>query len=321
MISPSGKYTWDQSGIYRDTLQNALGRDSVVFVINLAVHNVDTSVLVLPHDGILVSLANFSTYQWLDCDQNREPIAGGNSQTFRPKQSGYYAVVVANQYCTDTSTCHRFDFYNPDRDTVSITSCGEFVSPSARYVWNYSGVYRDTLFNRQEEDSIVFVLNLQVERINPNVLFTDELLVALQDSAEYQWLDCDKNYEILAFQTDQWYEPSENGNYAVEIRKNMCTDTSECLSFENLDAATMAREEAPHIYPNPGSGIFVIDAGNAALAGLEVRELSGKVIITQVVRGKNQTTINLTQQPAGLYWLQLHFEGGRQQRLPMVKLN
>ena len=58
------------------------------------------------------------------------------------------------------------------------------------------------------------------------------LLTADQNSATYQWLDCDNNYAVINGETNQAFSVSASGSYAVEITFVSCSgtqvDTSMC---------------------------------------------------------------------------------------------
>lgn len=101
--SPSGHYTWTNSGVYRDTLINVSGCDSVITVI-LTVTDIDTSITKT--DQFLMSEDYGSFYQWLDCNNNYSEIAGQNQQTFIPSSNGCFAVEIEKNGCIDTSFCH-----------------------------------------------------------------------------------------------------------------------------------------------------------------------------------------------------------------------
>ena len=57
-------------------------------------------------------------YQWLDCNNNNEPIAGATEQSFSPSVSGLYAVVVSDGDCSQTSEC----------TAVVVSSVGDLTS-------------------------------------------------------------------------------------------------------------------------------------------------------------------------------------------------
>ncbi|MBP6311627.1 MAG: T9SS type A sorting domain-containing protein [Flavobacteriales bacterium] len=53
----------------------------------------------------IVATAMDMEYQWLDCNNNNEPIAGATEQSFSPPVSGLYAVIVSDGDCSQTSEC------------------------------------------------------------------------------------------------------------------------------------------------------------------------------------------------------------------------
>jgi len=57
-------------------------------------------------------------------------------------------------------------------------------------------------------------------------------LTATQTGATYQWLDCLNGFQPIAGETNQSFTPSNDGNYAVEITVNGCSDTSSCFLIE-----------------------------------------------------------------------------------------
>ena len=54
-------------------------------------------------------------------------------------------------------------------------------------------------------------------------------LCANQDSAFYQWVDCDNNYSLIIGDTNQCFIPAVTGNYAVIVSYNSVVDTSDCF--------------------------------------------------------------------------------------------
>ena len=53
----------------------------------------------------LISNAEEISYQWIDCDNNNQPIFGATSQAFNPTMSGNYAVILTNGECSYTTGC------------------------------------------------------------------------------------------------------------------------------------------------------------------------------------------------------------------------
>jgi PKD repeat protein len=107
-VSPSGQYVWYASGAYLDILPNSVGCDSNI-IVQLTVVEVDTSIQF--NQQQLWANASNATYQWCMCDNSiLLPIANATNQSYTPMQSGYYAVIVTQQGCSDTSNCHYFNY-------------------------------------------------------------------------------------------------------------------------------------------------------------------------------------------------------------------
>jgi hypothetical protein len=105
-LSPSGRYTWDTSGVYLDTIPNSIGCDSIL-TINLVIQQIDTSVANLGATLTATASSPGTTYQWLDCNNAFTPITGATNQSYTPTITGDYAVEINQNGCTDTSFCHE----------------------------------------------------------------------------------------------------------------------------------------------------------------------------------------------------------------------
>ncbi|CAI8382235.1 MAG: Uncharacterised protein [Porticoccaceae bacterium UBA1117] len=99
--SPSGK-VWIESGIYKDTIPNLSGCDSIM-TIDLTINIVETGTTL--SGSTITSNALVSGYSWLDCTNNFSPIIGEVNQSFTPDNIGYFAVEVTTGVCVDTSAC------------------------------------------------------------------------------------------------------------------------------------------------------------------------------------------------------------------------
>ncbi|MDD4150096.1 MAG: T9SS type A sorting domain-containing protein, partial [Bacteroidales bacterium] len=104
-------YIWIDGNSYTEnnntathTLANSFACDSII-TLNLTINQTpDTSVT---QDGItLTANASGVTYQWLDCDNNLEPLVGETSQSFTATVDGSYAVEVSENDCIGTSSCY-----------------------------------------------------------------------------------------------------------------------------------------------------------------------------------------------------------------------
>ncbi len=94
--------TYAANGTYRHVKDGVLGCDST-FSLILEITPFEAEAqkfennLFCPVDG--------AAYQWVDCDNNFEFIAGATNQEFAPTRNGSYAVIVTQDECSDTSEC------------------------------------------------------------------------------------------------------------------------------------------------------------------------------------------------------------------------
>lgn len=99
--APDG-VVYTTSGIKTAIIPNPTGCDSVI-MINLTINTVDNSVS--QNLNTLNANASPATYQWLDCNNNFVPISGAIFQSYTPTADGYFAAIVTQESCTDTSAC------------------------------------------------------------------------------------------------------------------------------------------------------------------------------------------------------------------------
>ncbi|MDX1445229.1 T9SS type A sorting domain-containing protein [Lishizhenia sp.] len=103
-----GTNSYTTAGTYRDTLSGVNTCDSIV-VTTLTVADVIAEIDASTSPFSSVNQAANFTYQWLDCNNGNQAIAGETSATFNVTQNGSYALVVSNGTCTDTSECYILD--------------------------------------------------------------------------------------------------------------------------------------------------------------------------------------------------------------------
>jgi hypothetical protein len=105
-----GTTTHNTTGLFTDVLTAANGCDSTV-TTNLTV-DPTIDVTVTNASPVLTANQTGATYQWLDCNNSNQAIAGETNQNYTATVSGSYAVEITVGNCLDTSTC----------ETVTVTS-------------------------------------------------------------------------------------------------------------------------------------------------------------------------------------------------------
>jgi hypothetical protein len=126
-----------------------------------------------------------------------------------------------------------------------------------------------------------------------------------QTSATYRWLDCNNSNAVISGETAQTFIPTVNGNYAVEITLNGCTDTSACVNItsvgiNNINKTTMS------ISPNPVKDYLFIN-GTDQLLKASIYTINGSLVQKINVTDNKIDVSNLSQ---GMYILVVQTDKG-----------
>jgi hypothetical protein len=110
--------------------------------------------------------------------------------------------------------------------SISPTSCRTYTSPSKKYTWNRSGIYKDTILNKAECDSVI-TINLTISNsVDTSVVKKRNALTANAKDATYEWINCETNTPINV--TTRTLIATVSGKYKVNIDQNGCIGTSSC---------------------------------------------------------------------------------------------
>lgn len=148
--------------------------------------------------------------------------------------------------------------------------------------------------------------NINVNTIDNTVDLSGLTLTSNQTGAVYQWLDCDNGNAPIPGETTQSFTPSVNGNYAVEITLNGCTETSSCIVVNSV-GITESKTDNSIVFPNPGNGIYTIIGENfQGNTSVTIYTTEGKTIFQQSgLFGKDIIMIDISSHPQGIYLLEI----------------
>lgn len=140
--------------------------------------------------------------------------------------------------------------------------------------------------------------------VDTAVIQTSAVLTA-SGSGTYQWLDCNNAYSELTGETNQIFNATVNGSYAVEISSAGCIDTSYCFEINNIGIDENAFGPAFIVYPNPGNGHFTVDLGaDYTSIFITVSDISGQEIKTLEYNHGQLLQIDI-EDPAGTYFIHI----------------
>ena len=178
-ILPGNPDTVRVSGSYVRVIENQAGCDSLVLV-SVDIRQSITVYALTDINGLHADVPVSSmgvSYQWMDCDNQFQPIPGATDKDFLPPSPGNYAVLVDNGACVDTSACitfipssiHTADPYelqvypNPGNTGFSVSGnqplSVEVIGPDGKIV-HHEGINEEHRINSQSWSEGVYVIRL-----------------------------------------------------------------------------------------------------------------------------------------------------------------
>ena len=276
--SPSRKFMISQAGTYKDTLQNAVGCDSVITIV-------------------AKSKATFKTINVTVCDAYVAP-----SERYVWRTTGIFKDTVMNSLFCDSIVTINLTVIGKKYTDLKIDACKFYKSPSGKINTNKSGLYTDTLKSSIGCDSILNI-TLNIIKVGKNVGVVGDVLTCTNTTAtSYQWLICNQNYKQVSGETSRIFNAKTNGNYAIEVTENNCIDTSDCywITSAGIDELTNKKSSELEVFPNPikqnATTIFQINLNQPLVNGsITVFNMNGAVmakIPVSSVNGTVDVTIN-----------------------------
>lgn len=253
--SPSGKYIYTYSWVFKDTVKTTAGCDSVI-LINLK---------ILPTN----KRTNYITV----CSEYQSP-----SKKYVWKNSGTYSDTLKNIFGCDSVLTIILTINKPSNAILQYQPClGEKIKVGQKFYVN-SGTYYDTLSNYLGCDSFVEIRINQKPAIDLSVTKNSRILSAIKGYSSYQWLECINadQYSVISGEIKDSFNAPDPGSYAVQITDGNCKDTSACIEvFESGISANS--EKSIKIYPNPTNSILAIES-ETEISSLVIMTSDGRLI-------------------------------------------
>lgn len=232
-------------------------------------------------------------------------ICQGNSYTFGSQTlntAGTYTEVFTGQNGCDSTVTLTLTV-NP---TFSATATAD-ICDGDTYVFgiqslNSSGTYTEVFTSQSGCDSTV-TLTLNVTSVDTSVSVSNNTLTANAAGASYQWIDCDNANAPIPGETNQSFTATQNGNYAVVVTENNCSDTSGCYAVVVIALGETLSEEI-RIYPNPAKDrLFVDNPEEINIQRIRIVSISGVELFIQDVMKEPGNGIDITKLSSGMYHL------------------
>lgn len=131
---------------------------------------------------------------------------------------------------------------------------------------------------------------------------TDKTITATATgSVTYKWINCADN-AVISGATAASYSPSTPGEYAVIVDNGTCSDTSACVTVDNLSITDVEFGQSIVTFPNPVNNELTIKNYSGAEVTFVVVDINGKVITENTTLGTN-TVVNTASWNKGVYFV------------------
>ncbi len=146
-------------------------------------------------------------------------------------------------------------------------------------------------------------VRITIITVDTSVMVSADSLTANTPTATYQWLNCPAMTPITGA-TNQSYTATANGNYAVIVTQNACSDTSSCYTISTVGIAENSLSGAISIYPNPVTDNLQMQT-TLQIKNLVVTDITGRPIYTTASK-----TIDCSSFANGVYFIRAITEKG-----------
>jgi surface protein len=216
-----------------------------------------------------------------------------NNQTLT--QGGVFYDTIINSFGCDIVITLHLTIHQTTNSTSNQTACNSYFFNNQTLT--QSGMYYDTLSNSTGCDSII-TLNLTINNVNKTTTQNGTQLSAIATGASYQWLTCNP-FAIIAGATNQTYSAAANGDYAVVLTQNGCTDTSFCLTVTGVGIEEPNTQTLITISPNPTHTMFNIECPMNSAKVILYNSFGQKLLSTKIEH--HAAAIDISQYPNGIY--------------------
>jgi PKD repeat protein len=280
---PINSTTYTTTGMYTAVIPNFVGCDSTI-TLDLTILNPATSTDVQ-------SACN--SYSWID----------GNTYTASNNSATFTITGGAANGCDSTITLD-LTINNSTTGTDVQTACGSYTWIDGNTYTASNNTATFTLTNAVGCDSVI-TLNLTINTVDVGVTNTSPTLTSNATGAVYQWLDCNNSFAAIPSETNQAFTAAVNGDYAVLVTQNGCTDTSACQIVNNVGIAENSFGNGLLLYPNPTAGDVNIDLGttNNNVAVI-IRNTLGQVVLQKPYVDASILQLNIPGE-SGVYFIEV----------------
>ncbi|MCT4581171.1 MAG: T9SS type A sorting domain-containing protein [Flavobacteriales bacterium] len=197
---------------------------------------------------------------------------------------------------------------NSTSSVFSTTACNSYTWIDGITYTSSNNTATYTLTNTAGCDSVI-TLNLNINTVDTATSVTGATITSSQQGAGYLWVDCDNNFTPANGngQSTQIFTPAINGNYAVIVSNNGCSERSSCVSINTVGLNELLSNGIT-LSPNPtADNIRITSSEILDNVTIYVTDAKGSVISTNQFDSLVEEYLELGDAP-GVYFITVQKE-------------
>jgi len=226
--------------------------------------------------------------------------------------SNTYQDTITNFSGCDSILTINLTVNTPDATTDIQTACESYVWIDGVTYTLDNNTATFLLQNNAGCDSLV-TLDLTIEKETVVLTESGGVLTTNAGASNYQWY---LNGILITAANNQTYQPTESGNYTVEVSWSLgCSELSPVFTYNAVSVSEILDLELT-IAPNPSQGIF--NVYSLERISIVVLDLQGKIIYSNS-NINNYFKLDLSNVENGVYVLNLETDKGKKITKKLVK--
>ena len=310
-LDPNGNFLWAKGMVGNGSAEpTSITIDTTGNIYTTGIFNVDLDFDPGPNNYTLTSPAPWYSAFVLKLNECGAPYttlnlsfcdsALVNGITYY--NTGNYVQTFSDINGCDSNFAINLTINYPSTQTLNETACTTFTLNGQTYT--ASGTYTQTLVNAANCDSVI-TLNLTIDSVDASVTQAAALLTANATLASYQWLACNP-FQAITGETNQNFVATANGDYAVAVTQNGCTDTSACYTVNGVGTQDFSVTNSIHLFPNPVKQNLLIQSQYPLQdANIKILSITGQVAREYNHISTDKFTIDMSSFVSGNYFIEI----------------
>ncbi len=258
------------------------------------------------------NLNDATDWEWYSGSCGGTPVGTGTSINVNPTTTTTYYVRGEGGCTGQAASCESItvNVYTPYNGNVSATFCNgdTYTFPDG----STTTVTSSNTTVLQDQNGCDSTINTTATVVSLSFSITNDNAGSLTsnqaNNATYQWIDCGNGNAIIPGETNQTYNVTANGSYAVIVTSTIdgnCEVTSPCETISNLSIGEND-ENAITIYPNPSDGKYIVKfTGMNLFEEMEITDDRGRVVYKKTLHGELEIDLDLTKEATGIYMMRV----------------